>query len=381
MKINQIKVTVKELAKNYKDDGDGGVFGYDGRLTIRPAYQREFIYKDKQREAVIDSVLKGFPLNVMYWSKTGEDTYEVLDGQQRTISLAQYVNGDFSVNIDGNPLYFMNLQATYPEKAHKFLDYELMIYVCEGSEEEKLEWFRIINIAGEKLTNQELLNATFTGPWLSDAKTYFSKTTCVAGKMSEGYIKGNPIRQEYLEKVLSWISDRDGLDSGQKYMAIHQHDADAVDLWQYFQTVINWAKVLFPEPMKGITDVQDWGRLYNKYHDRPYNSNELAADVKKLKMDEDVQKHAGIIPYVLSDRTPHDEKYLSIRFFPEAMRKRVYEKQGHKCPFCLANGIDKEYAFEEMQGDHIIPWSQGGKTVEDNLQMLCQRCNNDKGGR
>lgn len=254
----------------------------------------------------------------------------------------------------------------------------LTVYVCEGSEEEKLEWFKVINTAGAVLTNQELLNATYTGPWLSDAKNYFSKRNCVAGQMAEGYIKGNPIRQEYLEKVLSWIADRDDLSTGQMYMAKHQNDIDANDLWLYFQSAINWAKMLFPTPRKGITDVQDWGILYNKYHNNQYNINNLEEDIKKLLIDDDVTKKSGIIPYLLSERTIHDEKYLSLRAFSESMKRTVYEKQNHKCPICLKNGIDKEYAFEEMQGDYIIPWSKGGHTTVDNLQMLCQKCNSNK---
>ena len=312
MKITPIQVTIADLTKNYKDDGDGGVFGYDDRLTIRPAYQREFVYKDKQRDLVIDSVMKSRPLNVMYWSKTGKDTYEVLDGQQRTISVAQYVNKDFPIKVNGNDKFFQNLTDT---ERDQILNYELTVYICEGTEEEKLEWFKIINIAGETLTPQELLNATYTGTWLADAKNYFSKRNCVAGQIADGYIKGNPIRQDYLEKVLSWIADRDDLESGQMYMAIHQHDADANDLWLYFQTVINWAKMLFPKSRKGMTNVQEWGLLYNKYHNKQYNSNTLEADVQRLLMDDDVTKNAGIIPYILSDRTKHDEKLLSIRSF------------------------------------------------------------------
>lgn len=375
MKITPIKVTVADLTKNYKDDGDGGVFGYDNRLTIRPAYQREFIYKDKQRDLVIDSIMKDRPLNVMYWSKVGDDLYEVLDGQQRTISIAQYVNKDFPIKVNGNDKFFHNLTDTERKQIE---EYELTVYICEGTEEEKLEWFKIINIAGEVLTPQELLNATYTGPWLADAKNYFSKRNCVAGAMGDGYIKGNPIRQDYLEKALSWIADRDHLESGQMYMAIHQHDADANELWLYFQAVVYWARALFPVKRNGITDSQDWGLLYNKYHDKKYNSNILESDIQKLLMDDDVTKNAGIIPYVLSDRTKHDEKYLSIRAFSEAQKRRAYERQGHKCPFCMKAGNNAEYEYKEMQGDHIIPWSQGGRTVDDNLQMLCQKCNNDK---
>lgn len=236
----------------------------------------------------------------MYWSKTGPDSYEVLDGQQRTISIAQYVNKDYPVKINGSDKFFQNLTD---EEKRTILDYELTVNICEGSEAEKLAWFKRINIAGVVLTAQELLNATYTGPWLTDAKNYFSKRNCVAAKMADGYLKGNPIRQELLEKALAWIADRDGLESGQMYMAIHQHDEDANDLWLYFQSVINWAKMLFPTKRKGITDAQAWGLLYNQYHSKQYNSNALEADIKKLVLDDDVTKKAGIIPFILSDRT------------------------------------------------------------------------------
>ena len=378
MKISKELMTIRELSENYRDNNDGGVYGYDNGthiLCLRPEYQREYVFGDRQRNAVIDTVMKGFPLGLMYWSKVSDNQYECLDGQQRSISICQYVNGDFPIKANGNDRFFHNLS---PEEKQTILDYELEVRVCEGTEEEKLAWFRTINIAGVTLTNQELLNATYTGTWLADAKNYFSKRNCVAGAMGDGYIKGNPIRQDYLEKVLGWIADRDNLESGQMYMAIHQHDADANDLWLYFQTVINWAKMMFPVKRKGITDVQDWGILYNKYHNKQYNSNTLETDIQKLLMDDDATKNAGIIPYVLSDRTKHDEKYLSIRAFTDAQKRKAYEKQGHKCPFCVKNGIDTEYDFSEMQGDHIIPWSQGGRTVDDNLQMLCQKCNNDK---
>ena len=375
MKITPIQVSIADLIKNYKDDGDGGVFGYNDRLTIRPAYQRDFVYRETQRNLVIDSVMKSRPLNVMYWSKIGDDKYEVLDGQQRTISICMYGNKDYPIKIDGNDKFFQNLTA---DEKDKFLNYELTVYICEGTEAEKLEWFRIINMQGMVLTNQELLNATYTGPWLADAKNYFSKRNCVAGQMSDGYIKGNPIRQDYLEKVLSWIADRDGLKSGQEYMAIHQHNEDANELWLYFQNVIYWAKTLFPSKRKGMTEVQEWGLLYNKYHEKKYNSNKLEEEMKNLLMDDDVTKQAGIIPYILSEKTPYDEKLLSIRTFSQSQKMRAYEKQKHRCPYCQKNGIETEYKFDEMQGDHIIPWSKGGHTTEDNLQMLCTKCNNLK---
>lgn len=372
MQITPMTITVRELTENYIDDGDGGVVGYNHRLVIRPAYQREFIYKDKQRDAVIETVLKGYPLNTMYWSKTGDDAYEVLDGQQRTISLAQYVDGQFPIKVNGNDKFFINLSDDLKERVR---NYELTIYVCDGTEDEKLEWFKVINIAGEVLTAQELLNATYAGTWLTDAKIYFSRRNCVAGQMADGYIKGNPIRQDYLEKALSWIADRDHLASGQLYMATHQHDQDANDLWLYFQEVISWAKRLFPQKRKGVTDCQEWGLLYNKYHATQYNSNTLESDMKRLLMNDDVTKKAGVVPYLLSPRSAHDERNLSIRTFTESQKRRAYERQGGCCAEC-----GEHFEFEDMQGDHITPWCQGGRTVDDNLQMLCRTCNNDKDG-
>lgn len=370
MKITNLTVTVRELTENYIDDIDKGVYGYNNRLTIRPPYQREFVYKDKQRNAVIDTVFKGFPLGLMYWSLNSDGTYECLDGQQRTISICQYVNDEFPIKISGNDKFCHNLTD---EEKEALLAYKLEIRVCDGSESEKLEWFKIINIAGETLTNQELLNATYTGTWLADAKTYFSKRNCVVANFANGYIKGNPIRQDYLEKALSWVADRDILSNGQMYMAIHQHDADANDLFVYFQNVINWAKQYFPTVRKGITDSVEWGLLYNKYNGKVYNAKTLETEMISLIEDDDVTKKQGIVPYLLSDRTYFDEKHLSIRTFTDTQKRKAYEKQKGTCPIC---GL--HYELEEMQGDHIVPWSKGGRTTDENLQMLCCKCNNLK---
>ena len=248
MKIELLDLTVRELVKDYSDDGEGGVTGYDGKLDIRPPFQREFIYDDKKRNAVIDSILKDFPLNVMYWADREDDTFEIIDGQQRTISIAQYVDGDFSFNNQ----YFHNLPS---DKQALISDYKLMVYVCTGTDSEKLDWFKTINIAGEKLTNQELRNAVYAGPWLSNAKQYFSRTGCVAYRIGNDYVNGVPIRQDYLETVIKWVSS----DSIEDYMGKHQHDENALPLWEYFQSVINWIESTFtktrPTAMKGV----DWG--------------------------------------------------------------------------------------------------------------------------
>ena len=233
MKIELLDLTVRELVEDYSDDGDDGVTGYGGKLDIRPPFQRQFIYNDKERNAVIDSILKEYPLNVMYWADREDSTFEIIDGQQRTISIAQYVDSEFS--IEGK--YFHNLPS---DKQELIMDYKLMVYVCSGTDSEKLEWFKTINIAGKVLTPQELRNAVYAGTWLSNAKRYFSRNSCPAYQIGNAYVKGSPIRQEYLETVIKWISE----DSIEDYMGKHQHDESALPLWKYFQSVINWLNPL-----------------------------------------------------------------------------------------------------------------------------------------
>ena len=236
MNIEPRKIKIRDVFQNYADNGDDGVFAYGGRLAIRPAYQREFVYNLEQAEAVIQTVLKGYPLNVMYWVKTGEDCYEVLDGQQRTLSVMQYLKHQFPITLDGKKFYW---DALPDDKYNRIMDYEFMIYVCEGAESEKLEWFRVVNIAGEKLTEQELRNSVYTGAWLSDAKLHFSKRNCAAKKLSDKYITGDPNRQELLEKALKGICELQQIKDITEYMAQHKSDPDADELWQYFQDVIH----------------------------------------------------------------------------------------------------------------------------------------------
>lgn len=360
MKIYLKKVTIRDVFKDYINNDEEGVVGYGGRLNIRPKYQREFIYKDKQRDAVIDTIRKGLPLNVMYWVRSGEDSYELLDGQQRTISFCSYLNGDFSIDYQ----YFHNLTK---EEQKQILDYELMVYVCEGTDKERLEWFKIINIAGVKLTDQELRNAIYTGEWLTDAKRYFSKTGCPAYQIAKNYIKGTPIRQDYLETALRWVSDREGIEI-EEYMAIKQNEKDAEELWTYFQNVINWVKVIFPKyrkEMKGI----EWGIYYNKYRDKTFNPKELEKRVSELMLDEDVTKKPGIYEYLMDGQ----EKHLSIRRFSEKMKREAYERQKGKCSIC-----EEHFEIDEMEADHIKPWVEGGRTVSENCQMLCKGCNRKK---
>ncbi len=366
MNIQLHEIMVREIVEGYKDMGEGGVIGYGGKLNIRPKYQREFVYDQKKRDAVIDTINKGFPLNVMYWAVNEDGTYEILDGQQRTISFCQYVNGDFSINSR----YFHNL--TLPER-ELILNYKVLIYFCEGSEKEKLDWFRIINIAGEKLTDQELRNATYTGAWLANAKTIFSKSNCAAYLLAKDYVTGTPIRQDYLETAISWISGGKIED----YMAVHQHDPNANELWTYFQNVINWVKLTFPKyrkEMKGI----NWGELYDGYHAKVYDTDKLEEQIKVLMLDDDVSNKKGIYKYVITG----DERSLNIRAFSESQKRKAYERQGGICPMCEQEGREHiHYAFDEMEGDHITPWREGGKTVDWNCQMLCKAHNRMKGGK
>lgn len=359
MKIELKEVTVSELAAGYLDNDEGGVVGYGGQLDIRPAYQREFIYKDKQRDAVINTIRKDFPLNVMYWAVREDGGFEVIDGQQRTISLCKYVEGDFLFENR----YFHNLQI---DEQQKILNYKLMIYLCSGTDSEKLEWFRTINIAGEKLTEQELRNAVYSGPWVTDAKRYFSKTNCAAYNIGGDYLQGTAIRQEYLETVIGWINDGDI----EGYMAKQQLKPNANDLWLFFKSVIDWVQACFPKyrrEMKGV----DWGWLYKQYRDKEFDTTALEQEVKALMEDEDVTKKSGIYAYVLTRK----ERHLNIRSFTEKQKREAYERQVGICPVCKVH-----FEIQEMEADHITPWHEGGRTSAENCQMLCKEDNRRKSG-
>ena len=360
MKIQLTEITIKEVSTGYINNNEEGVVGYGGKLNIRPKYQREFVYKDKQRDAVIETVRKDFPLNVMYWVKNEDDTYEVMDGQQRTISICEYVAGNFSMNFQ----YFHTLTDVEKEK---ILDYKLMVYFCEGNDKEKLDWFKTINIAGEKLTDQELRNAIYTGTWLTDAKKYFSKSGCPAHSIANDYLKGVSIRQEYLETAISWISTG----NIEQYMADHQHEPNANELWLYFQSVINWIQTTFPNYRKEMKGVP-FGLLYNEYKDKKQDSKKLEAEITQLMQDEDVTKKSGIYEYVLT----RNEKYLNIRSFTDNQKREAYEKQKGICVKC-----SEHFEIEEMEADHITPWHEGGKTVAENCQMLCKQDNRTKSGK
>lgn len=358
IELNRLKV--RDVVSGYQDSAEEGVTAYKGQLDIRPKYQREFVYTGKQRDAVIQTVRQGFPLNVMYWVVKDDGNYEVLDGQQRTISVAQFVHGDFSVE----GMYFHSL--THDEQ-EQILEYEFMIYFCKGSDRERLDWFRIINIAGEKLTEQELRNAVYTGSWLSDAKLKFSKTNCIAYLLANdggSLLQGTPIRQDYLETVISWINQ------GQieEYMSKHQHETNADELWDYFQDVIAWVRKNFVKYRREMSGVA-WGTLYNDFKGAELNPDAVEEQITALMRDEDVTKKSGIYPYVLT----RQEKYLSIRAFNDREKREAYERQTGVCPVCK-----EHFDINEMEADHITPWSENGKTIAANCQMLCKEDNRRK---
>ena len=359
MQIELRKIKVRDVVENYKNNQEEGAYAFNEKLNIRPAYQREFVYNDKQRNAVIDTIKKGFPLNVMYWVENQEG-FEVLDGQQRTISICEYVNGGFSLDFQ----FFHNLGE---QEKQQILDYELMVYFCKGENKEKLDWFKTINIAGEKLTPQELRNAVFTGEWLTDAKKYFSKTNCPAYNIAKDYLTGTPIKQDYLETVLNWISN----DNIEEYMANNQLKENANELWLYFNNVINWVKVLFPNYRKEMKAV-NWGKLYNEYSKNNFDAKKLETEVLILMKDEDVTKKSGIYPYLITG----DKKYLSLRAFSQNQKREAYERQQGVCKVC-----NNHFEIEEMEADHIIPWSAGGKTTTENCQMLCKKDNREKSNK
>jgi len=358
MKIELKEISIRELTNGYLDNQENGVVGYGGKLDIRPPYQREFIYKDKQRDAVITTVERYFPLNVMYWAVREDGNYEVIDGQQRTISICQFVNGDFAYFFK----YFHNLQK---DEQEKILNYKLLVYLCSGTDSEKLEWFETINIAGEKLTEQELRNAVYSGTWVTDAKRYFSKNS--RPRIGDDYLSGSANRQEYLETAINWISKG----NIQVYMANNQHEPNANELWLYFQSVINWVKATFPNYRKEMKGVQ-WGFLYNEFKDQKLDSKKLEEEITKLMQDKDVTNKKGIYEYVLSGK----EKHLNIRAFTDNQKREAYERQKGICVKC---GL--HFELNEMEGDHITPWHENGKTIASNCQMLCKDDNRRKSGK
>lgn len=385
MKITEEKYKIRDLVEGFVDNDEEGCRALNGKLDIRPKYQREFIYKEPEQKAVIDSILKKFPISVMYWLKRGSGTdddperYEILDGQQRTMSICLFYQKRFAIDQpDGkgrfNRRQFQNLSA---EEQETFLNYKLRVYICEdGTEAEERDWFQVINTAGKKLTAQELRNAQYSGEWLNYVKKYF-KLHGPAQSISGGYLNVQWDRQEGLEKALLWVSGGDIVG----YMSAHQHDEvdenEPPELYIKFEQIIDWAKRVFPPKYSRKQMAQvDWGYLYRKYAKKfsGQDADRLEKQVASLMENEEVTKKPGIYGYVLGE----PDSVLHIRTFKTPQKEEAYERQHHRCPVCHGRGEDKQYQLKDMEGDHIVAWSNGGSTVAENCAMLCSMHNNWK---
>lgn len=361
-----------------------GLFGMGGRLTIQPEYQRNYIYADGKRDvAVIDSVLKGYPLGVIYFVKTADNRYEVLDGQQRITSLGRFYNGKLGIK-DENGLP-QSIGSIAKDKREKFLATELLIYECEGTEAEIKEWFRTINIAGVPLNTQELLNAVYSGPFVTAAKGVFSNTQNSRMQMWQAYVSGVANRQDILATALEWVSRG----KAEEYMRDHRFSSDITELVNYFNSVIDWVRTVFPfveNEMRGLP----WGELYEKYHTQPYNPAYMKHRVAELYADPYVKNRRGVFGFLLGGES--DTKLLDIRIFDEATKRAVYARQTEQakaagksnCPFCAIGhdaNANKIWKLNEMDADHVTAWSKGGATNISNCQMLCKHHNRAKGNR
>jgi len=384
--ILRTDITVKDVCEGfvYNELEGKGLFGLSGKLTIQPEYQRNYIYADGKKDvAVIESVLKGYPLGLIYFVKVDDDRFEILDGQQRITSLGRFVTNKFAVKDEnGMEQYFSGIAV---DKQKKILESELLIYECEGEESEIKEWFKTINIVGVPLNNQELLNAIYSGPFVTLAKEEFSNSQNSNIQKWSAYVKGSANRQEFLERALDWVS-KGNIDD---YMSRHRFDENINELKTYFNTVIDWVSGLFLEvesEMRGL----EWGRMYEQYHKNAYDPVKVSEEVQKLYGDSYVKNRKGIFEYVLGGSV--DTKLLNVRVFDEATKKAVYKKQTTEaklknksnCPLC-AIGRDanksKIWSLAEMDADHVTAWSKGGATSMENCQMLCKTHNRAKGNR
>lgn len=373
MNINNQIVVIGDL-KEFDDDPLNGAYVvldrhlYRIKTIIRPPFQREFIYDIERQRKVIDTILHGYPLNIIYFSSCPDGTWEVLDGQQRILSILHFIKGDYSIVWNGETYYYHNLPSALKDR---FNSYPLLVYLCEGNESDKLSWFSRINIQGIVLNDQELINATYHGPFISDARLMFAKPSCRALKVAQiggkMFISGNPMRQDILETALSWASYAENI-SIKDYVARHQHDENADALWEYFAKVTKWVKEKFTFFRKEMTSVK-WGVLYHQYKNDTRTAEEIEAEVSDHMKDDEITRKAGIYEFIFS----RDERVLSLRKFSDTQKRTAYEKQGHRCAHC-----GEVFPIESLQADHILAWSKGGKTTPDNLQLLCAKCNNSK---
>jgi len=380
------QITIKDICDGfvYNELEGKGLFGLSGRLTIQPEYQRNYIYADGKRDvAVIESILKGYPLGIIYFNKAGDERFEVLDGQQRITSFGRFVTNKFAIKDEnGMEQYFGGLAS---DKQTKILETSLLIYECEGEESEIKEWFKTINIVGVPLNNQELLNAIYSGVFVTLAKAEFSNSQNANIQKWSAYIKGSANRQEFLERALEWVS-KGAIDN---YMSRHRYDDNIKELKSYFNSVIDWVSSVFMDVEKEMCGLE-WGRLYEEYHGKPYNPKIVSDEVKKLYADPYIKNRKGVFEFILGGSV--DTKLLDVRVFDDATKKSVYTKQTSEaqaknesnCPLC-AIGHDanksKIWRQEEMDADHVSAWSKGGATDIKNCQMLCKTHNRAKGNR
>ncbi len=379
-------ITVKEICDGfvYNELEGKGLFGLSGKLTIQPEYQRNYIYADGKKDvAVIASILKGYPIGLIYFNTVSSNIFEVLDGQQRITSIGRFVTDKFAIKDEnGLEQYFTGIAA---DKQKKILETKLLIYECEGTESEIKEWFKTINIAGVPLNDQELLNAVYSGPFVTLGKEEFSNSQNANIQKWSAYIRGSAARQEFLERALDWVSKGNIGD----YMSRHRNDKNITELKTYFNSVIDWVSSVFTgveSEMKGL----EWGRLYEEYHKKAYNPAKVSAEVQKLYGDPYIKNRKGIFEYILGGST--DTKLLEVRVFDDATKKAVYatqtaaaeKKHTSNCPLCAIGhdaSKDKIWKLDEMDADHVAAWSKGGKTSAKNCQMLCKTHNRAKGNR
>lgn len=380
------EVTIKEICAGfqYSELEAKGLFGWGGKLTIQPEYQRNYIYAEQKKEAaVIESLLKGYPIGLIYFNQPAPGKYEVLDGQQRITSIGRFLTHKFAVmDTNGMPLYYDSLPT---EQRQRLEDTKLLIYVCTGEEKEIKDWFRTINIAGIPLNAQETLNAIYSGPFVTQAKEVFSNSRNHNIQKWQAYIRGVASRQDFLATALDWVSKGNAED----YMAAHRHDSTISKLVDYFNTVIDWASTTFLG-VEGAMQGLKWGYLYETYHARSYNPEEIWERVQTLMEDEQVKAKAGIFEYILGGE--QDTRLLNVRVFDDTVKKRVWKKQtidakakGHSnCPLCTVGNTSNKsriWDLREMEADHVHAWSHGGSTDESNCQMLCLTHNRAKGNR
>lgn len=367
MKTELKIIKISDLFSGFRDEQERGVWAYHGKLNIRPPYQREFVYKDKQRNEVINSIVNNFPLNVMYWVVKDDGTYELLDGQQRTLSICQFLDNDYSIKIGKHNRSWHHLEGT--ALGESILDYPLYIYHCIGDAKEIVDWFEVINTAGEKLNSQEILNAVYSSPWLTDAKKRFSKNQCPAYQIGKDYLNGSSIRQDYLKAVLKWVSNNKIEDYLNDKLTA---DGDASELWEYFENIISWIEAVFKKKrsiMKGV----EWGFLYEKYGKIYHNADQIEKEIQALIDNDDINNTSKIYTYIFTK----DKRDLQFRAFKKSDKVNLYEQLGGTC----SCEYKKEFKLEELEADHIVAWSKGGETVTTNMQLLCKPCNGRKSNK